>query len=214
MRSAAVTSDAEAEAEIGRHEQGGQDHARGPRGQRDESRTKTLLDPGREDPGIDEDEDPERERSRERQDPKQAHHPCRLAAAPRLARTRRWYRRRAGRWYPDISRGAPAARFAAAGTDCYTPGVLDRYGGDPTDDRRPTIALEGRIGRPVRRPGDQQTAIRRSVGGATREITNLVPDRQVRALLMSCAGGRPNRPGPKLPWPPSGRPWASMTVAC
>ena len=45
----------------------------------------------------------------------------------------------------------------------------------PSATRRSTIAREGRIGRPVRRPGDQPPAIRRDDGGATREKSISVP---------------------------------------
>ncbi len=51
---------------------------------------------------------------------------------------------------------------------CYTPPVLTNSG-RCRGSWRSAIALAGRIGRPVRRPSDQTMAIRRDIGGATRE---------------------------------------------
>lgn len=64
--------------------------------------------------------------------------------------------------------------------------LLETSGLDPRS-RRSAIALAGRIGRPERRPSDQSTAIRRTVGGATREMSIRVPDHTVRGFLFGRA---------------------------
>ena len=111
-------------------------------------------------------EDPECDRSRKRQDPKHAHHHVRLPAGPRLTGpkevpvgTTRWY----GRCRRPLSRGARLVYSARP----HPQRARSRHG--PCT-RRSAIALPGRIGRPVRRPSDRSTAIRRSIGGDTGDV--------------------------------------------
>jgi hypothetical protein len=83
---------------------------------------------------------------------------------------------------PEVERG-PIARERTSGPDptaILRPSSMAR---GRSQDRRPAIARERRIGRPVRRPGDQQPATRRGIGGATREITNQVPGHGPRGLF-------------------------------
>ena len=60
--------------------------------------------------------------------------------------------------------------------------LLDRAGPGPRS-RRSAIALAGRIGRPVRRPSDHTTAVRRTFGGHTREISIRVKVPRSRGLF-------------------------------
>src|SRR5436190_16895340 len=56
-----------------------------------------------------------------------------------------------------------------ANRPCYTPASFSAAGLGPRT-RRSTIARARRIGRPVRRPSDRPTTIRRDAGGATGEV--------------------------------------------
>ena len=109
------------------------------------------------------------------EDPEQAHHPQRLVAGRSGSGP-------AGGTVGDATVVA-AGRSGRRVARCYTPPVLDRSGCHPPT-RRSTIALEGRIGRPVRRPGDQPPAIRRRIGGATRERSIRVPGHSARGPFV------------------------------
>ena len=131
---------------------------------------RPVIDPRRRSVGYREEEDPDRDRGRKRQDPEQAHHLPRLPAALRRRTVGGTGARR-----PVVRppRGGRAAS-AAGGRLLYSGRPRQRSGRGPRT-RRSAIALGGRIGRPVRRPSDQTTAIRRGVGGATRETSIQVP---------------------------------------
>ena len=120
---------------------------------------------------------------------------------------------------PRVPRRSSGARQRA------DPALL--YSGRPRNERvhprtrRSAIALAGRIGRPARRPSDQTTALRRSLGSATREICTQsqttwsgafswrragrpmrsLAGSAVRSRILGCARSRARRP--PSPRPPS-----------
>jgi hypothetical protein len=179
----------------------------------------------------------------------EAHHPAGYCR-PSSAKTRRWYRLPAagGTSRPVVQAparhaldrrrpaGAVPGDSLAADPMLYSARPRCAPGMFPRTDRRPAIARERRIGRPVRRPGDQQPVIRRSIGGATQAESIQVPSQQAWDFFI---GRLSVSPVSELPWPSSGRPgqgaaraaqrarsdareraaqsatppWASMTVA-
>ena len=74
-----------------------------------------------------------------------------------------------------MHRAAPRSGAPRGPSACYTPAVL-KPSGTPREPRRSAIALASRIGRPEWRPSDQTKAIRRSVGGSSREMSIQTPD--------------------------------------
>ena len=177
-------------AEVARDHDRGQGHADGRRHDGSEHGPGPSIDPGCDGLRDRDEEESERDRSRERQDPKQAHH-ARKATRRHSRRTRRWYRRQV-RWYGTVlsamhARWPGVAGRRRAGPLLYS--ARPRHSGlTPASPGGQRSRLRGRIGRPVRRPSDHPTAIRRSVGGATRESSTRVPDQSVWGFFVRPRG--------------------------
>lgn len=170
-------------AEPGHHERRGQEHADGRAGDRGGRRPQGNGDPRVPQRRVGEVVGPEGDRSRQHQESDEALHSQTVpAAALRADRTE----------VPNVRPGGTGGvthAGAVVGAVCAT-AILRRCSRqrvEPRDPRRPAIARAGRVGRPVRRPSDQSMAIRRDIGGATRETCTRVPGHQARGFSFSSA---------------------------
>ena len=128
---------------------------------RERDRTGAIVEERRKRLWGSDEQDPDSGSNSQRQDPVEARHPSRLVAARRSIGPERWYpglgpvvppRRRA--YFRRLTEPAAAILRPSSEQSGSTPRI-----------RRSTIARQGRIGRPVRRSGDQPAAIRRASAG-------------------------------------------------